>query len=110
MPNTTKPDEFDLRRWTVKELTKLDPTKLHTFSRHVIGTLVASRFLLGRCLLAIEATKTFVEHGCSDAIHYAICNGVEEREARDARCLARHLERLQNSLRPPSWVKSAGRR
>ena len=99
MKEQAKPEEFDLSQWTVNQLKELKPDQLHRFSEHVFGTLAAVRILLGRCLLAVEATGLYAEHGYSDAIHYALGHGIPEREALDARRLARYLEDLPKLAR-----------
>ena len=99
MKKQQDPEEFNLSRWTVTQLKELKPDLLHRFSLHVFGTLVAARILLGRCLLAIEATGLYAEHGYSDSIHYALAHGIPEREALDARRLAGQLEGLPKLAR-----------
>ena len=81
-------------QWTLSTLESLNPEDLFQLTRRVIKTLGVCRLLLGRCLLTIDSTAAACEVGCSGAIHFAGLHGIDHREAREARRVARALEEL----------------
>ena len=81
-------------QWTLSTLESLNTEDLFQLTLRVISTLGVSRVLLGRCLLTIDAADAAGEVGCSGSIHYAGLHGVDHREAREARRVARCLEEL----------------
>lgn len=90
---------------TVSFLKSLPNPQLFRLARRVVTTLAVSRLLLGRCLMVIDSKAA--EVGCSGGIHYAILQGVDAREALEARRVARRLEELP-ILREAAEVGSVG--
>ena len=84
-----------LQEHTREALTALEPKALHPMARRSATGLVIHRIILGRCLLALQATGGYQDFGCSGPIHYAIrLLGVTKKEANACRRVARQLEAL----------------
>ncbi|MGE0495513.1 MAG: hypothetical protein AB7S38_40285 [Vulcanimicrobiota bacterium] len=60
-----------LQEYTLEALIHLEPEALHSLARRASRGLVIHRILLGRCLLALQATGRYQDFGCSGPIHYA---------------------------------------
>ena len=57
--------------------------------------MTSLRLLLGRCLLALHENKGYKQFGCSSSVHYAAqILGIQSREAREYRRVARELQPL----------------
>lgn len=84
----------DLKHWSLARLEGLAPAPLDALTRRVVGQLTQCRVLLGRCLLAIDATDAFAPVGCSSSTHYAVMLGLDVRTSRESRRVARCLEEL----------------
>ncbi|MGE0487877.1 MAG: hypothetical protein AB7S38_01550 [Vulcanimicrobiota bacterium] len=84
-----------LQEHTREALIALEPEALHHMARRASFGLVIHRILLGRCLLALQATGRYQDFGCSGPIHYAIrLLGITKKEANACRRVARQLEDL----------------
>ena len=58
-------------RWDAAKLVTLSWLVLDQLARQANGCLTATRLLLGRCLLALERSRGYLDFGCSSVIHYA---------------------------------------
>jgi len=87
-------EETAVADWTVARLLELSPESLQRLTRKAVGTLAVSRLLLGRCMIALDATNAVSELGYSGGLHFVSLMGVELVEARKARRVARALEEL----------------
>ena len=86
---------IDPTHFNAHQLVQLGGDAIHHLARRACGTLASYRLLLGRCLLALERTKQYTDHGCSGSIHYATAVlGMKDRQARQFRRVARLLEEL----------------
>ncbi|MGE0494505.1 MAG: hypothetical protein AB7S38_35175 [Vulcanimicrobiota bacterium] len=84
-----------LQTYTREALLEFEPQALHHMAARASTGLVIHRIILGRCLLALQATGGYQDFGCSGPIHYAIRRlGVTKKEANACRRVARQLEDL----------------
>lgn len=89
------PTELDPVSLTLEELAGMDPLALHQLAKKSAGSRTRYGALSGRLLLAIQSTGTYLEHGCSSAVHYAMMQlGMSARGARLFIRVARALESL----------------
>ncbi len=81
--------------WRVNTLLSLGTDHVHELALRACGSLTSLRLLLGRCLLALHENKGYKQFGCSSSVHYAAqILGMESREARECRRVARDLQPL----------------
>ena len=81
--------------WRVDTLLSLGTDHVHELALRACGSLTSLRLLLGRCLLALHQNKGYKQFGCSSSVHYAAqILGIESREARECRRVARELQPL----------------
>jgi len=77
------------------QLVALGSHAVHQLARSALGTLTTYRLLLGRCLLALERSESYLEFGCSSAVHYAVSQlGLSAQNARVTLRVTRQLEDL----------------
>ena len=80
---------------TTTQLLALGSHAVDQLARSALGTLTSYRLLLGRCLLAIERSQSYLEFGCSSAVHYAVSQlGLSAQNARATLRVTRQLEDL----------------
>jgi hypothetical protein len=80
---------------STNQLVALGSHAVDQLARSALGTLTNYRLLLGRCLLAIGRSQTYLEFGCSSAIHYAVSQlGLSAQNARATLRVVRQLEDL----------------
>ena len=81
--------------WRMNTLLSLGTDHVHELALRACGSLTSLRLLLGRCLLALQENKGYKQFGCSSSVHYAAqILGVDSREARECRRVARELQPL----------------
>ena len=89
------PPDPSLVPWSPERLEDLEDEELDALARASGRALVASRVLLGRCLLELDRRGLAHEWGFSGAIHYAILVlKISRKAAREARRVARGLQAL----------------
>ena len=73
-------------------LRSLDVVTIHSLAQSSTGTMTAYKLVLGRCLLAMDESKGYLEYGCSNTVSYATNRlGIPGREARTCRRVAQRL-------------------
>ena len=73
-------------------LRSLDVVTIHSLAQSSTGTVTAYKLVLGRCLLAMDESKGYLEYGCSNTVSYATNRlGIPGREARTCRRVAQRL-------------------
>ncbi len=96
MPYPREMTNLDPTTLSPRQLEELGPHDIHQLSLRAVNTLTRYRLLLGRCLLAIDRSQSYLQFGCSSAIHYATALlGMRADSARQLRRLA-----LQQSPNP----------
>ncbi len=81
--------------WRLGTLLALGTEHVHELALRACGSLTSLRLLLGRCLLALHENKGYKQFGCSSSVHYAAqILGIDSREARECRRVARDLQPL----------------
>lgn len=80
--------------YTLQHLSQTTLDELDDLTRNAAGALGVSRLWMGRCLVALSRENRAGQLGYSGAMHFAKLLGVDLREAREARRVARSLEEL----------------
>ena len=95
MPYPRQMTPLDPITLSPRQLEDLGPHDIHQFALRAVNTLTRYRLLLGRCLLAMHRNQSYLQFGCSSAIHYATSTlGLRADTARQLRRLAFCLESL----------------
>jgi hypothetical protein len=85
----------DLHKLSTAQLVALGSHAVHQVARSALGTLTTYRLILGRCLLAVQRSQSYLEFGCSGAVHYAVSQlGISAQQARSLLRVTRLLEEL----------------
>lgn len=93
MPHKIIP--VQVQHWSVDNLITYGEHVIHELAVKSVGTTTSYRLVLGRCLMAVDQTRLYQQFGCSGAVHYARnVLGLNMKEARTLRRVARELERL----------------
>lgn len=85
---------MDSKNCNLESLRQMSSRELAFFTQRVAGGLGVSRLMLGRCLVILDEGDRARNLGCSSSLHVAILLGVDKREAREARRIARLVEDL----------------
>ena len=85
----------DPKRFRLSTLVSMGDRARHELALRAAGTVASCKLTLGRCLLAIQETRDYRNHGCSGSTHYAMSKlGVSKKEANESKRVARELLRL----------------
>ena len=85
----------DPKRFRLSTLVSMGDRARHELALRAAGTVTSCKLTLGRCLLAIQETRDYRNHGCSGSTHYAMSKlGVSKKEANESKRVARELLRL----------------
>ena len=89
----------DPKRFRLSTLVSMGDRARHELALRAAGTVTSCKLTLGRCLLAIQETRDYRNHGCSGSTHYAMSKlGVSKKEANEGKRVAREQALIYGSV------------